>query len=1252
MFSEHPKKNDALLRLALAESASGGITGPTGPSGATGPKGTTGVTGATGAGVTGVTGVTGPTGPGAGASGATGPSGPPGVTGVTGAGVTGVTGPTGPTGVTGPFGVTGVTGVTGVSGPQGSGLQYVLAAPSDGTTDSTSAWVAAIAMLMIAGGGALFVPKPTVSYKITATIQLPPNVTIQGMGGTGNVDAPDITLYGYGQTIFNGVGDNIVIVDLAGQYGPTTTMSAATAGASSIVLTSGTGIAALDWLILDQAPNLEQVQVDASYAGGTTIPLASGTPLKFNHAGGAWVRDQATVTGPSVYNSPARDVAGFANFTSGNHCGTINCGVLAMVTGIKFRGIPSTNSVNNVGNFVNGLSTNFVQFGVLAQQQTDLVNLSPTYTNATGGQTTAPGHGTYMTGLPGPSAAYSVGTTYLLYQQVYFNSIQYISLAAGNIGHQPDVSPSFWSPQTLPTSSTGWKSQNTNIRIDNAYGNSGLNFKDWSAIKVKFTKGGTITGTVIENCVRGFDCQEFVDGAIVGVSMRNFIPPASIDSSAAAIDILDCNNLVVTGATVDLRQADGTAIDMPVVLDRVGNTIDYNGELNGRDNKFEVSAVTNYSAAFTSAAYRTQCLRSSFVHCKLRELGGQNPYAFAFSNNGTFSTLPNGCTLLTPTVVGTTHIATAATGSTGIIWNIDLNLIPSSPVFTDPGSGAVLTNAYVTNVGGTMSLNPIDGTLDVLSSIAPAAPTAAKLVNFKNSVGNTEFGVDARTGALKMTLESSTPSGGGFIGLGLNVLGGYPGNGQNYGGISFLAAAGSVGNSQPGFYAIAAEAQSVSALGTDILVQTITPGGTSVYRNARFYGSGDTVIASTAAIATTATSGFVFFQNMAGQPTGAVGGHTGSNAFVWDSTNATLWVSTSGANWREVKADTVASPSPATGTTFTPGSINRLGSAQTGNSYILPDATKCKGSHVIVKVVNSAANLTYALTAASGNIEGVTAYTIASNANLASYTFESDGTDWWIVATTPTVYSDDSPSYHGYVEWNGQPAYTSANTAIVTTFVSQTRINSASGGLVSSIVATITTLGAALTAATTAAVSNVTNNGSGICRITATAHGFSTNDIIYNTGIVGAIEANTVAAITVIDANTFDMNGIVFTVAYTSGGTATRSANCGAIYDQSGAFVGATSDMVATWTGTTGVKSMALVTPVTLTKGKAYYIALLYNGTLLAFRAFAQVSSVNPGLSASLLRWSTGGTGTKLPSSFIPASNSVTSAVSFWAALS
>jgi hypothetical protein len=74
-----------------------------------------------------------------------------------------------------------------------------------------------------------------------------------------------------------------------------------------------------------------------------------------------------------------------------------------------------------------------------------------------------------------------------------------------------------------------------------------------------------------------------------------------------------------------------------------------------------------------------------------------------------------------------------------------------------------------------------------------------------------------------------------------------------------------------------------------------------------------------------------------------------------------------------------------------------------------------------------------------------------------------------------------------------------------------------------------------------ATITGAANNGSGLIRITATAHGFSTGQHVDITGIVGTVEANAAHwLITVITANTFDLVGSTFTNAYTSGGVAAR----------------------------------------------------------------------------------------------------------------
>lgn len=76
--------------------------------------------------------------------------------------------------------------------------------------------------------------------------------------------------------------------------------------------------------------------------------------------------------------------------------------------------------------------------------------------------------------------------------------------------------------------------------------------------------------------------------------------------------------------------------------------------------------------------------------------------------------------------------------------------------------------------------------------------------------------------------------------------------------------------------------------------------------------------------------------------------------------------------------------------------------------------------------------------------------------------------------------------------------------------------------------------------ATNKTITGAANNGSGLIRITATSHGYATGDAIGIYGVVGTTEANSAWIVTVINANTFDLQGSTFTNAYVSGGTATN----------------------------------------------------------------------------------------------------------------
>ena len=76
------------------------------------------------------------------------------------------------------------------------------------------------------------------------------------------------------------------------------------------------------------------------------------------------------------------------------------------------------------------------------------------------------------------------------------------------------------------------------------------------------------------------------------------------------------------------------------------------------------------------------------------------------------------------------------------------------------------------------------------------------------------------------------------------------------------------------------------------------------------------------------------------------------------------------------------------------------------------------------------------------------------------------------------------------------------------------------------------------------------NNGSGLIRLTVTAHGLSTGDSVGVYGVTGTTEANGQWIITNSGTNTIDLQGSTFTNAYVSGGTVT---NRGSYY---GAFFG------------------------------------------------------------------------------------------------
>jgi|GEM_PF-1679568 len=101
-----------------------------------------------------------------------------------------------------------------------------------------------------------------------------------------------------------------------------------------------------------------------------------------------------------------------------------------------------------------------------------------------------------------------------------------------------------------------------------------------------------------------------------------------------------------------------------------------------------------------------------------------------------------------------------------------------------------------------------------------------------------------------------------------------------------------------------------------------------------------------------------------------------------------------------------------------------------------------------------------------------------------------------------------------------------------------------------------------ISSATTAkTISGAANNGAGLIRIKATAHGYTTGQLVTIKSVAGTVEANNTDtnpawAITVVDADYFDLNESTFTNGYVSGGSAYKVTGVGGVAASNGAEIG------------------------------------------------------------------------------------------------
>lgn len=124
----------------------------------------------------------------------------------------------------------------------------------------------------------------------------------------------------------------------------------------------------------------------------------------------------------------------------------------------------------------------------------------------------------------------------------------------------------------------------------------------------------------------------------------------------------------------------------------------------------------------------------------------------------------------------------------------------------------------------------------------------------------------------------------------------------------------------------------------------------------------------------------------------------------------------------------------------------------------------------------------------------------------------------------------------------------------------------------------------------------------------------------------------------------------------TGGSSLTSSQNFAGLYDNAGTKIGGTADQTSAW-GSSGLKTMALVSGPFTTSAPFVYVVLVSNGTTPP--AFARtgggalVASLSTlSSSSSGMPFATNGTGTALPGSLTYSSNSATGAQPFWVGLS
>lgn len=104
-----------------------------------------------------------------------------------------------------------------------------------------------------------------------------------------------------------------------------------------------------------------------------------------------------------------------------------------------------------------------------------------------------------------------------------------------------------------------------------------------------------------------------------------------------------------------------------------------------------------------------------------------------------------------------------------------------------------------------------------------------------------------------------------------------------------------------------------------------------------------------------------------------------------------------------------------------------------------------------------------------------------------------------------------------------------------------------------------------------ARISGCADNGSGLVRVTAVGHGFSTGQTVVVSGVTGTTEANGSWTVTKISDDTFDLQGSTFTNVYVSGGVASNMyPSCVAFFEQRLSWAATLNNPQTIWMSASG----------------------------------------------------------------------------------